>query len=77
MFAQLGWNADDRFSSFGVIFAESLGLSAFHQTGETAIELTYRAELAKWLVLRPDVQIILRKDVEPAIAAGLRVEVSF
>jgi porin len=48
---------------------------------ETAIELTYRAQIADWLVLQPIVQHIVNPDTNPgrddALAVALRFELSF
>jgi len=48
---------------------------------EINIELTYRAPLAPWLTVQPDVQFVInpgaRPELENALVAGLRVEVGF
>lgn len=48
---------------------------------ETAIELTYRAEVFPWLILQPDMQYIINPGMDPALEnaliAGVRVEVVF
>lgn len=48
---------------------------------ETAIELTYRAQVADWLVLQPIVQHVVNPDTNPAradaLAVALRFELSF
>ena len=48
---------------------------------ETAIELTYRAELRPWLHVQPDFQYIINPGMDPslknAFQAGARVEVAF
>ncbi len=48
---------------------------------ETAIELTYRAEVLPWLTLQPDIQYILNPGMDPslddALVAGVRMEVLF
>jgi porin len=47
---------------------------------ETAIELTYRAEIIDWLVLQPDVQYVLNPNMNPelddALIIGVRMEIS-
>lgn len=46
---------------------------------ETAIELTYRAEILDWLVLQPDVQYVLNPsmapDLDDALIIGVRMEI--
>ena len=48
---------------------------------ETNIELTYRAALAPWLTLQPDMQYTInpgaRPELKDALLLGLRVEVGF
>jgi porin len=48
---------------------------------ETAIELTYRAQLRPWLAVQPDVQYVINPGTDPArrnaFVAGLRFEVSW
>lgn len=48
---------------------------------ETAVELTYRAQINSWLALQPDVQYIISPNTNPAIsnalAFQLRIEASF
>lgn len=76
-FVQVGWLEQERFVGLGLTVADALGLAAFHGQAETVVELTYRAEVKKWLVIRPDVQIVVRRDVDPALALGVRVELRF
>ena len=58
---------------------EQLGTPA--QRSETAIELTYLAQISKWLAVQPDLQYIVHPNTDPAIknalAFLLRFEVSF
>lgn len=48
---------------------------------ETALELTYSDQLAPWLTIQPDLQVVWRpgglKDAETAVIAGLRLTVSY
>lgn len=48
---------------------------------ETAIELTYRAELLPWLVVQPDLQYIINPSMDPsldnALVAMVRTEIHF
>ena len=47
---------------------------------ETAVEVTYRAQLKPWLVIQPNVQVIvnpgLAPDVKNATVIGLQCEIS-
>jgi porin len=58
---------------------EQLGTPA--QGSETAIELTYLAQISKWLAVQPDLQYVVHPNTDPAIknalAFLLRFEVSF
>lgn len=48
---------------------------------ETAVELTYRAQVTPWLAVQPDVQYVINPGADPALknalVAGLRFEVSW
>ena len=48
---------------------------------ETTLELTYRAQLTPWLALQPDLQYVVNpgvdRSVRDALAAGMRIEVSW
>ncbi len=48
---------------------------------ETAIELTYRAQVAPWLVLQPDCQYVINPGMDPAVdnalLVGFRMELIF
>ena len=48
---------------------------------ETAIELTYRLPVTRWLTFQPDVQYIVNPgtdpDIDDAIAIGLRFELKW
>jgi porin len=62
-------------------------ISAQQQAGlpvspaETAIELTYSAQITSWLVVQPDVQYVISPNTDPqrrnALVGQLRLEVSF
>jgi porin len=66
----------DRFMEFG---RDVEGVEVEHT--ETAIELTYRAEIRPWLYLQPDVQYIIHPGMDPsldnALQVGVRMEVVF
>jgi len=61
-------------------FMKNVELSPVEHT-ETAIELTYRAEVRPWLYLQPDFQYIINPGMDPslknAFQAGCRVEIAF
>jgi porin len=48
---------------------------------ETALELTYRAQVTSWLALQPDLQYVINPGADPALknalVAGLRFEVTW
>ncbi len=48
---------------------------------ETAIELTYNAQVTSWLAMQPDLQYVISPDTDPrrrnATVAQLRFELSF
>lgn len=48
---------------------------------ETAVELTYRAQVTPWLAVQPDVQYVINPGADPALknalVAGVRFEVSW
>jgi len=51
------------------------------QRRETALEVTYRAQVAPWLALQPDVQFVMNPGADPALknalVAGVRFEVAW
>lgn len=68
--------------SLGTPYRRALELAGEASSkSETNIELTYRASLAPWLTLQPDIQYILNPGANPALkndlVMGLRVEVGF
>jgi porin len=48
---------------------------------EMALEVTYQAQIAKWLVLQPDLQVILNpggnRDLRNAVVVGGQVSITF
>lgn len=56
----------------GSAYEASLRSDGIPVTGaETTIELTYRAPLAPWLFLQPDVQLVINPDTDPRIRDSL------
>ncbi len=56
----------------GSAYEASLRADGIPVTGaETTIELTYRALLAPWLFLQPDVQLVIHPDTDPRISDSL------
>lgn len=51
------------------------------ENSESAIELTYRAQITPWLAIQPDIQLIMNPGLDPNIkntwVAGSRIEISF
>jgi porin len=72
---QLGLSASTAFTSKGY------RLTTGAEKAETLIELTYRAEIAPWLSVQPNVQYIINPGTDPAIrnalALGIRTELNF
>ncbi len=70
--------ANARNGSDYMAFSKAAGESVDHS--ETAIELTYRAEVLPWLILQPDAQYVINPGMDPsldnALVVGVRVEVS-
>jgi porin len=48
---------------------------------ESAVELTYRAQISPWFVVQPDLQYVIRPGTDPAIdhpvIFGARLEINF
>lgn len=80
-----GWIPGRYADEFGIAIASAFTSDSYRQaTGskasETAIELTYRAQLNRWLSLQPNLHYVRNPSAAPAIAdaliLGLRFEVS-
>jgi len=56
-------------------------LGAAVERRETALELTYRAQVTPWLAVQPDVQYVINPGADPALknalVAGLRFEIAW
>ena len=80
---------EDEAIGLGVTVAENgrpfrraqAALGAPVEKRETALELTYRAQLTPWLAVQPDVQYVINPGADPALknalVAGLRFEVAW
>jgi porin len=70
---------DDSLSFIGAygLFSDDLP----GQDGETLLELNYRAQIAPWIYLQPDMQVIIdpdgRSDIDDALVLGFAFGVSF
>ena len=53
----------------------SLGLGTTRS--ETAVEVTYLAQLARWLAVQPDLQYVLHPNTDPAVPNALALQVRF
>ena len=69
---------DDDILGFGVFHVNFSDYAGFEEHGETAIELFYKIQCG-WLSIKPDLQYIIHPggSEDNAIAAGVRVEISF
>ncbi len=70
---------DDSLSFIGAygLFSDDLP----GQDGETLLELNYRAQIAPWIYVQPDMQVIIdpdgRSDIDDALVLGFAFGVSF
>jgi len=81
-----GWIAGRNKDEFGIAFAAAFTSDSYRAatrsaSAEVAIEATYRAQLAPWLAVQPNVHYVRRPSADPAIAdavvIGLRAEATF
>ncbi len=73
---------------FGILVTRGHAGAKFRQaaatpltSGETALEITYRAKITRWLAIQPTVQRIANPGFNPALGdawvAGVRFEIAF
>jgi porin len=81
-----GWVPGRKDDEFGIAFAAAFTSDSWRAAtdaaaSEIAVEATYRAQLAPWLAVQPNIHYIRRPSADPAIAdalvIGLRAEASF
>lgn len=80
---------EDEALGFGVTVAQNgrhfrraqAAMGAPVERAETALELTYRAQVTPWLAVQPDVQYVINPGADPAlknaVVAGIRFEVTW
>jgi porin len=54
-----------------------IALDAGTTRSETAIEVTYLAQLASWLAVQPDLQYVVHPNTDPAMPNGLAFQLRF